>query len=72
MESALAPPFPIVRPFMTEDDFYREADENSDREYLDGRIATHSPASDRHEGCSDSSSRSPSPPLDIDAHDDER
>ena len=49
MEIALEPPFLIVRPFMTEDDFYGRADEDSDWEYLDGRIVMHSPASDRHE-----------------------
>lgn len=49
MEIILEPPFLIVRPFMTEEDFYRQADEDSDWEYLDGRILMHSPASDRHE-----------------------
>ena len=49
MELTIEPPFLIVRPFATEDDFYREAGEDSDWEYLDGRIVMHSPASDRHE-----------------------
>ena len=49
MELTLEPPYLIVRPFATEEDFYREAGEDSDWEYLDGRIVMHSPASDRHE-----------------------
>ena len=34
---------------MSEEDFYRLAGEDSDWEYIDGRIVMHSPASDRHE-----------------------
>ena len=49
MKPTIEPPYLIVKPFATEDDFYREADEDSDWEYLDGRIVMHSPASDRHE-----------------------
>jgi Uma2 family endonuclease len=49
MELILDPPYLIVKPFVTEDDFYREASEDSDWEYLDGRIVMHSPASKRHE-----------------------
>jgi Uma2 family endonuclease len=49
MELTLEPPYLIVRPFATEEDFYREAGEDSDWEYLDGRIVMHSPASERHE-----------------------
>jgi Uma2 family endonuclease len=49
MELVLEPPYLIVKPFATEEDFYREAGEDSDWEYLDGRIVMHSPASDRHE-----------------------
>ena len=49
MELVLEPPFLIIRPFATEDDFYREAGEDSDWEYLDGRIVMHSPASRQHE-----------------------
>jgi Uma2 family endonuclease len=49
MELTIEPPYLIVRPFATEDDFYREAGEDSDWEYLDGRIVMYSPASDRHE-----------------------
>ncbi len=47
MDITLEPPFLIIRPFMTEEDFYRQADEDTDWEYLDGRILMHSPASDR-------------------------
>ena len=49
MKLTLEPPYLIVKPFATEEDFYREAGEDSDWEYLDGRIVMHSPASDRHE-----------------------
>jgi hypothetical protein len=45
MEFALDPPYLIVKPFMSEEDFYREAGEDSDWEYLDGRLVMHSPAS---------------------------
>jgi len=38
-----------VKPGLSEEDFYNLADEDSDWEYLDGRIVMHSPASDRHE-----------------------
>ncbi len=49
MQIALDPPYLIVKPGMTENDFYRLANEDSDWEYLDGRIVMHSPASRRHE-----------------------
>jgi Uma2 family endonuclease len=49
MELTLDPPYLIVKPFMTEEDFYRDADEDSDWEYLDGRIVMHSPSSEHHE-----------------------
>lgn len=49
MELALEPPYLIVKPFASEEDFYREAHEDSDWEYLDGRIVMHSPASLQHE-----------------------
>ena len=49
MDPHLEPPYLIVKPGLSEDDFYRLADEDSDWEYLDGRIVMHSPASDRHE-----------------------
>lgn len=49
MEIALDPPYLIVKPGVTEEEFYRLANEDSDWEYLDGRIVMHSPASDRHE-----------------------
>ena len=49
MEITLEPPYLIVKPFVTEEEFYRDASEDSDWEYLDGRILMHSPASDRHE-----------------------
>jgi Uma2 family endonuclease len=45
----LEPPYLIVKPFVSEEEFYREAGEDSDWEYLDGRLVIHSPASDRHE-----------------------
>jgi len=45
----LEPPYLIIKPGLSEDDFYRLAGEDSDWEYLDGRIVVHSPASDRHE-----------------------
>jgi hypothetical protein len=49
MHVDLEPPYLITKPGLTEEDFYRLADEDSDWEYLDGRIVMHSPASDRHE-----------------------
>jgi len=49
MEIHVEPPYLIVKPGVSEDDFYRLADEDSDWEYLDGRIIIHSPASNRHE-----------------------
>jgi hypothetical protein len=49
MDVVIEPPFLIVKPFASEEDFYREAGEDSDWEYLDGRIVMHLPASDRHE-----------------------
>jgi Uma2 family endonuclease len=49
MDIALEPPYLIVKPFVSEDEFYRDAHEDSDWEYLDGRLVMHSPASDRHE-----------------------
>ncbi len=49
MERVLEPPYLIVKPFVSEEEFYRDAGEDSDWEYLDGRIVMHSPASDRHE-----------------------
>jgi len=49
VELAIEPPYLVVKPGMTEEDFYRLAGEDSDWEYLDGRIVMHSPASDRHE-----------------------
>ncbi len=48
MQVELEPPFVIVRSGVTEDDFYRLAGEDSEWEYLDGRLVM-SPASDRHE-----------------------
>ena len=48
MQIELEPPFVIVRSGVTEDDFYRLAGEDSEWEYLDGRLVM-SPASDRHE-----------------------
>lgn len=49
MQISLEPPYLIVRPGVAEDEFYRLATEDSDWEYLDGRIIMHSPASDTHE-----------------------
>jgi Uma2 family endonuclease len=49
MHIDIEPPYLIVKPGLTEEDFYRLADEDSDWEFLDGRIVMHSPASNRHE-----------------------
>jgi Uma2 family endonuclease len=49
MQIDLEPPYLIVKPSLSEEEFYRLADEDSDWEYLDGRIVMHSPASDQHE-----------------------
>jgi Uma2 family endonuclease len=49
MEVDLEPPYLIVKPNLTEEEFYRLAGEDSDWEFLDGRIVMHSPASNRHE-----------------------
>lgn len=49
MQMALDPPYLIVKPGLSEEEYYRQADEDSDWEYLDGRIVMHSPASERHE-----------------------
>ena len=43
------PPFLLVKPFVTEEQFYRDATEDSNWEYLDGRLIMHSPASNWHE-----------------------
>ena len=45
------PPFLLVKPFVTEEEFYRDATEDSNWEYLDGRLVMHSPAFNRHEDC---------------------
>jgi Uma2 family endonuclease len=45
----LEPPFLVIKPDLGEADFYRLAGEDSDWEYIDGRVVMHSPASDRHE-----------------------
>ena len=49
MQISLEPPYLIIKPGITEDEFYRLAGEDSDWEYIAGRIVMHSPASDRHE-----------------------
>jgi Uma2 family endonuclease len=49
MALPLAAPYLIVKPDVTEADFYRLADEDCNWEFLDGRIVMHSPASNRHE-----------------------
>ena len=43
------PPFLLVKPFVTEEEFYRDATEDSDWEYLDGRLVMYSPESNWHE-----------------------
>jgi Uma2 family endonuclease len=45
----IEPPFLVVKPGLSEADFYRLAGEDSDWEYIDGRVVMHSPASIRHE-----------------------
>jgi Uma2 family endonuclease len=49
MALELEPPFLIIKPGLTEADFYDLADEDSNWEYLDGRLVMASPASERHE-----------------------
>jgi Uma2 family endonuclease len=49
MEIDLEPPYLIVKPDVSEEDFYRLAGEDSNWEYLDGRLVVYSPASRRHE-----------------------
>lgn len=49
MDIPLEPPFLIIKPGVSEETFYRLADEDSNWEYLDGRIVMYSPASDRHQ-----------------------
>lgn len=49
MDITLDPPYLIVKPFVSEEEFYRLAGEDSDWEYLDGRLIMHAPASQRHE-----------------------
>jgi len=44
----LQPPFVVIKPGVREEDFYALAGEDSEWEYLDGRLVL-SPASDRHE-----------------------
>jgi Uma2 family endonuclease len=48
MQVDVEPPFLLVKPGVAEDEFYREAGEDSGWEYLDGRLVM-SPASNRHE-----------------------
>jgi Uma2 family endonuclease len=45
----VTPPFLLVKPFATEEEFYRDSTEDTNWELLDGRLFMHSPASDRHE-----------------------
>ena len=45
----LEPPFLLVKPFVTEEEYYRDGTEDSDWEYLDGRLVMHSPESEWHE-----------------------
>jgi Uma2 family endonuclease len=49
VQIGLDPPYLIIKPGVSEEEFYRLADEDSDWEYLDGRIVMYSPASNRHE-----------------------
>jgi Uma2 family endonuclease len=49
MQLELEPPFTIILSASPEEEFYRLASEDSNWEYLDGRIVMHSPASYRHE-----------------------
>jgi Uma2 family endonuclease len=49
VDITLEPPYLIVKPSVSEEEFYRDAGEDSDWEYLDGRLVMYSPASDRHE-----------------------
>jgi len=49
MHIDIEPPYLVVKPGLSEDDFYRLAGEDSDWEFLDGRIVMHSPASNHHE-----------------------
>ena len=49
MHIEVEPPYVIIKPGVSENDFYRLAGEDSDWEYLDGRIVMHSPASYAHE-----------------------
>jgi Uma2 family endonuclease len=48
MRTELEPPYVLIKPGIGEDEFYALAGEDSDWEYLDGRLVM-SPASDRHE-----------------------
>ena len=49
MQFTLEPPYLIVKPGVSEAEFYSQAGEDSDWEYLDGRVVMHSPTSERHE-----------------------
>jgi Uma2 family endonuclease len=49
MKVDLDPPHLVFKFGCTEEDFYRLSGEDSDWEYLDGKIVMHSPASYRHE-----------------------
>ena len=48
MQVDLEPPFLLIKPGVSEEEFYQLAGEDSDWEYLDGRLVM-SPASDLHE-----------------------
>ena len=43
------PPFLLIKPFVTEEAYYRDATEDSNWEYLDGRLVMHSGESNWHE-----------------------
>ena len=45
----IKPPFLLIKPFVTEEAYYRDATEDSNWEYLDGRLVMHSGESNWHE-----------------------
>ncbi len=49
MDLRVEPPYLVIKPDLSEEDYYRLAGEDDDWEYIDGRIVMHSPASRRHE-----------------------
>ena len=49
MQISVDPPYVVIKPGVSEEEFYRLSDEDSNWEYLDGRLVMYSPASERHE-----------------------